>query len=79
MRRWTEAPPLPEKVAKQVKQKQIKRLLRQARAADAAVRPSVAVLEDLMAGRKLALCGSLVSFDEDVFALWQRQRRHGPL
>src|SRR5712692_9463319 len=59
-RHLTEVPPLPEKVAKQVKQKQSKRLLRQARAGDAAVRPSVTVLEDLNVegmkrNRKLAL------------------------
>jgi IS605 OrfB family transposase len=65
----TQAPPLPEKVAKQVKQKQSKRLLRQARAADAAVRPSVAVLEDLNVegmkrNRRLALSISDVGFGE---------------
>ncbi len=67
--RLTEAPPLPEKVAKQVKQKQSQRLLRQARAADAPVRPSVVVLEDLNVegmkqNRKLALSISDVGFGE---------------
>jgi IS605 OrfB family transposase len=43
----TEAPPLPEKVAEQVKKKQLKRLLRQTTGADAILRPRVIVLEDL--------------------------------
>jgi len=38
---------LPERVANKVKQKQIKRLLWQPRAPDAALRPRVVVLEDL--------------------------------
>ena len=43
----TEAPPLPQQVASKVKQKQVKRLLRQARNEDAALRPAIIVLEDL--------------------------------
>jgi IS605 OrfB family transposase len=43
----TEAPPLPEKAAEQVKKKQLKRLLRQTTGADAILRPRVIVLEDL--------------------------------
>ena len=56
-------------VAKQVKQKQSQRLLRQARAADAPMRPSVVVLEDLNVeamkrNRKLALSISDVGLGE---------------
>ena len=43
--------PLPQHVAKQVKAKQVKKLLRQARDADAPLRPTVVVLEDQSAGR----------------------------
>lgn len=43
----TEAPLLPERVAEQVKKKQLKRLLRQTTGADAILRPRVIVLEDL--------------------------------
>ena len=43
----TDEHPLPGKVANQVKQKQVKRLLRQATKADAPLRPRVTVLEDL--------------------------------
>jgi transposase len=65
----TEAPPLPENVAKQVKQKQVKRLLRQATTADAALRPRVVVLEDLNVegmkrNRKIALSISDVGLGE---------------
>ncbi len=55
-----EPPPLPENIARQVKAKQVKRLLRLAQVSDAHLRPTVVVLEDLyVAGmkrnRKLAL------------------------
>lgn len=65
----TDAPPLPEQVASKVKHKQVKRLLRQATEADAALRPAVVVLEDLnVAGmkrnRKLALSISDVGLGE---------------
>ncbi len=62
-------PPLPEKIAKQVKEKQVKRLLRLAQVSDAPLRPAVVVLEDLnVAGmkrnRKLALSISDVGLGE---------------
>jgi transposase len=62
-------PPLPKNIAKKVKAKQVKKLLRQARASDAALRPAVVVLEDLnVAGmkrnRKLALAISDVGLGE---------------
>jgi IS605 OrfB family transposase len=65
----TDALPLPEWMANKVKQKQIKRLLRQARDADSPLRPAVVVLEDLnVAGmkknRKLARAISDVGFGE---------------
>jgi transposase len=68
-KQMTDAPPLPERMANKVKQKQIKRLLRQARDADAPLRPSVVVLEDLnVAGmkknRKLARAIGDVGFGE---------------
>jgi len=64
-----EAPTLPEKMAKRVKQKQIKRLTRRATEADATLRPSVVVLEDLNVegmkrNRKLALSISDVGLGE---------------
>jgi transposase len=64
-----EGPPLPEPVARKVKQKQVKRKLGQATEADEALRPSVVVLEDLnVAGmkrnRKLALSISDVGMGE---------------
>jgi transposase len=64
-----EASPLPEKVAKKIKQKQIKRLLRQESLADTALRPSVVVLEDLnlegmKRNRKMALSISDVGLGE---------------
>jgi transposase len=65
----TDAHPLPEQVAKQVKQKQVKRRLRLATDAYAALRPRVVVLEDLNVegmkrNRKLALSISDVGFGE---------------
>ena len=52
-------PPLPEKIAKQVKEKQVKRLLRLAQVSDAPLRPAVVVLEDLnVAGALHQRCGS---------------------
>jgi transposase len=42
-----DSPPLAEKVARQVKQKQVKHILRQTTEADAAMRPRIVVLEDL--------------------------------
>jgi len=64
-----EAPPLPEKIAARVKRKQVKRLLRQARATDAYLRPWMVVLEDLNVegmkhNRKLAQAISDVGFGE---------------
>ncbi len=69
VRHSAETPPLPEKVANKVKQKQVKRLLRRPREADAALRPRVVVLEDLNVegmkrNRKLALAISDVGFGE---------------
>ncbi|TMD87442.1 MAG: transposase [Chloroflexi bacterium] len=60
---------LPERVANKVKQKQIKRLLWQPRAPDAALRPRVVVLEDLHVdgikrNRNLALSISDVGLGE---------------
>ena len=65
----TEAPPLPQKVAEQVKKKQLKRLLRQPTQADAPLRPRVVVLEDLNVegmkrNRKMALAISDVGLGE---------------
>ena len=65
----TDAPPLPQQVASKVKQKQVKRLLRQARDADAALRPAIIVLEDLNVegmkrNRQLALSISDVGLGE---------------
>ena len=45
--RPTEPPPLPEHIARKVKQKQIKKHLRQAQLSDASLRPLMVVLEDL--------------------------------
>src|SRR5947209_20085486 len=69
MRPATQASLLPERVANKVKQKQIKRLLGQPRASDAALRPRVVVLEDLHVdgmkrNRKLALSISDVGLGE---------------
>lgn len=63
------APPLPEKVSRQVKQKQVKHLFRQVTVTDAARRPAMVVLEDLNVegmkqNRKLALSISDVGFGE---------------
>ena len=63
-----EVPPLPEKIAKQVKAKQVKRLLRLAQLSDVLLRPAV-VLEDLHVdgmkrNRKLALSISDVGLGE---------------
>jgi len=65
----TEAPPLAERIAKKVKQKQLKRRLRLATEADAALRPRVVVLEDLNVegmkrNRKMALAISDVGLGE---------------
>ncbi len=62
-------PPLPENIARQVKAKQVKRLLRLAQISDAALRPAVVVLEDLHVdgmkrNRKLALSISDVGLGE---------------
>jgi len=67
--RSVEVPPLPEKIAKQVKAKQVKRLLRLAQLSDAPLRPAVVVLEDLHVdgmkrNRKLALSISDVGLGE---------------
>jgi len=64
-----EVPPLPEKIAKQVKAKQVKRLLRLAQLSDVLLRPAVVVLEDLHVdgmkrNRKLALSISDVGLGE---------------
>ncbi len=76
-----EPPPLPEHIARKVKQKQIKRLLQQARMVDAPLRPSMTILEDLNVdgmrrNRKLALSISDVGFGEfkrqmTYKAVWQ--------
>jgi len=65
----TEAPPLAERIAQKIKKKRIKRILRQATWADAALRPRVVVLEDLHVeamkrNRKLALAISDVGLGE---------------
>jgi transposase len=64
-----DAPLLPEHMAHRVKQQQIKKLLRQARATDAPVRPLLVVLEDLNVdgmkrNRKVALAISDVGLGE---------------
>lgn len=64
-----EAPPLPERVAKHIKMKQVKRLLQRASEADATLRPRTVVLEDLYVegmkrNRKLALSISDVGLGE---------------
>ncbi len=64
-----EVPSLPEKIAKQVKAKQVKRLLRLAQLSDVLLRPAVVVLEDLHVdgmkrNRKLALSISDVGLGE---------------
>jgi transposase len=68
-RQTIDVSPLPEQVANKVKQKQVKRLLRQARDEDAPLRPAVIVLEDLNVegmkrNRKLALSISDVDLGE---------------
>jgi transposase len=65
----TEPPPLPEHIARKVKQKQINKYLRQATLADAPVRPLRVILEDLNVdgmkrNRKLALAISDVGMGE---------------
>jgi transposase len=80
----TEALPLPENAAKQVKQKQVKRLLRRATTADAPLRPRVVVLEDLNVdgmkrNRKIALSISDVGIGEfrrqmSYKTAWQGER-----
>jgi transposase len=67
--RLGDPPPLPENIARQVKEKQVKRLLRLAQVSDAPVRPAVVVLEDLHVdgmkhNRKLALSISDVGLGE---------------
>jgi len=67
--RPVDPPPLPENIARQVKEKQVKRLLRLAQISDASLRPAVAVLEDLNVdgmkrNRKLALSISDVGLGE---------------
>lgn len=62
-------PPLPQNIARQVKAKQVKCLLRLAQMSDAPLRPAVAVLEDLHVdgmkrNRKLALAISDVGLGE---------------
>ncbi len=64
-----DVPPLPEKIARAVKEKQIKRLLRLAQISDAISRPAVVVLEDLNVdgmkrNHKLALAISDVGLGE---------------
>jgi transposase len=64
-----ELPPLPENIARRVKEKQIKKLIRQATAADVALRPLMVILEDLNVdgmkrNRKLALSISDVGLGE---------------
>src|SRR5258708_3773142 len=64
-----DVPPLPEKTARAVKEKQIKRLLRLAQMSDAISRPAVVVLEDLNVdgmkrNHKLALSISDVGLGE---------------
>jgi len=78
---------LPEKVAEQVKKKQLKWLLRQTTEADGHLRPRVVVLEDLNVegmkrNRKVALAISDVGLGEFrrqmiYKSVWQRQRGHG--
>ncbi len=48
--RPVDPPPLPESIARQVKEKQAKRLFRLAQISDAPLRPAVAVLEEQSAG-----------------------------
>jgi transposase len=67
--RRNDVPPLPEKIARQMKEKQIKRLLRLAQISDAISRPAVVVLEDLNVdgmkrNHKLALSISDVGLGE---------------
>ena len=64
-----EPPPLPENIARRVKEKQIKKLIRQATATDVALRPLMVILEDLNVdgmkrNRKLALSISDVGLGE---------------
>ncbi len=76
-----EPPPLPEHIARKVKQKHIKQVLRRARTVDAPLRPSMTILEDLNVdgmrrNRKLALSISDVGFGEfkrqmTYKAVWQ--------
>ena len=77
----TQAPPLPEKAAKRVKHKQVKRHLRLPTKEDAALRPSMVVLEDLNVegmkrNRTLALSISDVGMGEfrrqmEYKTMWQ--------
>jgi transposase len=72
----TEQPALPEHIARKVKQKQIKKLLRQARFSDASLRPCMVILEDLNVdgmrrNRHLALAISDVGLGE-----FKRQMRY---
>jgi IS605 OrfB family transposase len=79
-------PPLPGQVARQLKQKQVKRLLRQTTETDAPLRPRVVVLEDLNVeamkqNRKLALSISDVGLGEfrrqmTYKAAWQGEALH---
>jgi hypothetical protein len=71
----TESPPLPENIARKVKEKQIKKQLRQATLADAPLRPLMVILEDLNVdgmkrNRHLALAISDVGLGE-----FKRQRK----
>ncbi len=64
-----EPPPLPEYIARKVKQKQMKKLIRQATSADVALRPLMVILEDLNVdgmkrNHKLALAISDVGLGE---------------
>jgi len=64
-----EPPPLPEHITRKVKEKQIKKLLRQATPADVALRPLLVILEDLNVdgmkrNHKLALAISDVGLGE---------------
>jgi transposase len=65
----TESPPLPENIARKVKEKQIKKQLRQATLTDAPLRPLMVILEDLNVdgmkrNRHLALAISDVGLGE---------------
>ncbi len=67
--RLVDPPPLPKNIARRVKEKQVKRLLRLPQISDAPLRPTVAVLEDLNVdgmkrNHKLALAISDVGLGE---------------